>query len=111
MQAPVKQAHSARIEFYKKTGKIHPRATSGRFNTLRWSLVWLTQIVFYGLCWLRWDDRQAVLFDIAERKFYLFGLVLWPQDAMLLAVMLIVAATGLFFATALAGFPLSEIVT
>ncbi|MBR0566110.1 cytochrome c oxidase accessory protein CcoG [Azoarcus sp. L1K30] len=103
MQPPLKQAHGARIEFYNKTGKIHPRTTSGRFNTLRWSMVWLTQIVFYGLCWLPWGDRQAVLFDIAERKFYLFGLVLWPQDAMLLAVMLIVAATGLFFATALAG--------
>ncbi|TVT55296.1 MAG: cytochrome c oxidase accessory protein CcoG [Azoarcus sp. PHD] len=103
MHARVNKAQGARIEFYNKTGKIHPRTTAGRYNTLRWSMVWITQIIFYGLCWLEWGGQQAVLFDIEERKFHLFGLVLWPQDAMLLAVMLIVAATGLFFATALAG--------
>jgi len=103
MQTATPRAQSARIEFYRKTGKIHPRTVAGRYNSLRWAMVWLTQIIFYGACWLRWDGRQAVLFDIAERKFYLFGLVLWPQDALLLAVLLIASATALFFVTALAG--------
>ena len=66
-------------------------------------MVWLTQAVFYGLCWLPWNGRQAVLFDIVERKFYLFGLVLWPQDVLYLAVLLIVAAYSLFLFTAVGG--------
>lgn len=97
------KAREARLELYRKKGKIHARSVSGRFNTLRWAMVWITQIVFYGACWLEWSGRQAVLFDIAHEKFYLFGLVLWPQDALLLAIALILAATGLFLVTALAG--------
>lgn len=96
-----------KLEWYRKQGKIHAKAIDGRFNRLRWAMVWLTQIVFYGACWLNWDShgalRQAVLFDIAHEKLYLFGLVLWPQDALLLALVLILAATALFFVTALAG--------
>lgn len=94
---------TAKIELYRQKGKIHPRAVAGRFNTLRWGMVWATQIIFYGSCWLNWGDRRAVLFDIAHEKFYLFGWVLWPQDALLLALLLIAAATALFFVTALAG--------
>ena len=107
MSQSVSKVRAARLDFYRKKGKIHARETSGRFNTLRWAMVWLTQIVFYGSCWLNWYSnglsRQAVLFDIAHEKFYLFGLVLWPQDALLLAIVLILAATGLFLATAMAG--------
>lgn len=103
MHTPSTRAQGARVEFYRKTGKIHPRSVSGRYDNLRWAMVWITQIVFYGTCWLSWDGRQAVLFDIAERKFYLFGLVLWPQDAMLLALLLMVSATALFLVTAVAG--------
>ncbi|BAL24925.1 cytochrome c oxidase accessory protein CcoG [Azoarcus sp. KH32C] len=103
MQTTSSRATGARIEFYRKTGKIHPRTVAGRYNSLRWAMVWITQIVFYGACWLDWDGRQALLFHIAERKFYLFGLVLWPQDALLLALLLVLAATGLFLVTAVAG--------
>ena len=103
MQTPTTRAQGARIEFHRKTGKIHPRAVAGRFNNWRWAMVWITQLVFYGACWLNWDGRQALLFDIVERKFHFFGLVLWPQDALLLALALIFAAAGLFFVTALAG--------
>ncbi len=102
------KAHTARVTLYRNKGKIHARSTRGRFNSLRWAMVWLTQLVFYGACWLGWTDdggatRQALLFDIAHEKFYLFGLVLWPQDALLLAIALILAATGLFLVTAVAG--------
>ena len=57
----------------------------------RWARVWATQLVFYGLPWLPWNDRQAVLFDVVHRKFYIFGLVFWPQDVIYLAVLLIAA--------------------
>ena len=76
---------------------------SGTFANWRWILVWITQAIFYGLCWLEWNGRQAVLFDIVERKFYLFGLVFWPQDVFYLAVLLIISALALFLFTAVAG--------
>lgn len=88
---------------YKARVKIHPRSISGRFSSWRLAIVWITQLVFYGLCWLPWNGRQAVLFDIAERKFYLFDLVLWPQDVFFLAILLIISAYALFLFTAVAG--------
>jgi cytochrome c oxidase accessory protein FixG len=88
---------------YEARKKIHPRTVTGIFSTWRWILVWVTQLVFYGLCWLPWNGRQAVLFDLAERKFYLFGIVLWPQDVFWLTVLLIISAYGLFLFTAIAG--------
>ncbi len=66
-------------------------------------MVWLTQAVFYGGPWLQWNGRQAVLFDLAERRFYILGLVLQPQDLIYLAALLVIAALALFFFTAVAG--------
>jgi polyferredoxin len=103
MNKPVSKVREAKLELYRKKGKIHAREVRGRFNTIRWAMVWFTQILFYGACWLQWGGRQAVLFDIPHEKFYLFGLVLWPQDALLAAIAMILAATGLFLVTALAG--------
>ncbi len=83
--------------------KIYVRAVHGWFARWRWGLVFATQILFYGLPWLSWNGRQAVLLEITERKFYLFGLVLWPQDVIYLAALLIIAACSLFLFTAVAG--------
>ncbi len=91
------------VSLYEKTRKIYPKAVSGVFVQWRWVLVWLTQIVFYGLPWLSWNDRQAVLFDLGSRRFYIFGLVLYPQDFIYLTGILIVSAYALFLFTALAG--------
>ena len=70
---------------------------------LRWATVWLTQLVFYGVPWLGWNGRQAVLFDLDVPRFYVFGLVLQPQDLVFLAALLVIAAMTLFFFTAVAG--------
>lgn len=83
--------------------KIYPRSVKGRFVNLRWLTVWLTQLVFYGLPWLTWGGRQAVLFDLEVRRFYIFDLVLYPQDFIYLAVLLIICALSLFMVTAIAG--------
>lgn len=91
------------ISFYEKHKKVYIREVKGWWDTWRWALVWFTQILFYGLPWLQWNDRQAVLFHLAERKFYMFGLVLWPQDVFYLALLLIIAAYALFLFTAIAG--------
>lgn len=91
------------VSFYEKHKKIYMRDVKGWWNTWRWVLVWLTQILFYATPWLEWNGRQAVLFHLVERKFYLFGLVLWPQDIFYLALLLIISAYSLFLFTAVAG--------
>jgi cytochrome c oxidase accessory protein FixG len=102
--APSKPAvKPAQVSFYEKHKKIYIREVKGWWDTWRWIFVWLTQILFYGTPWLQWNDRQAVLFHLVERKFYLFGLVLWPQDVFYLAVLLIISAYALFLFTAVAG--------
>lgn len=83
--------------------KVYPRAVKGHFQRWRWLFVWLTQCVFYGLCWLPWHGRQAVLFDLERRRFYLFDLVLWPQDVIYLALLLVLSALALFLFTTVAG--------
>ena len=88
---------------YEAQKKIYPRSVSGRFVNWRWGLVWLTQIVFYGLPWVPWGERQAVLFDLAARRFYLFGSVLYPQDFIYLTGLLVISALSLFLFTAVAG--------
>ncbi|ABR89649.1 4Fe-4S ferredoxin, iron sulfur binding [Janthinobacterium sp. Marseille] len=91
------------IKMYAAREEIYPRETKGRYASLRWLCVWLTQLAFYGLPWLSWNGRQALLFDLAARKFYIFGIVLWPQDFIYLAALLIICAYLLFLATAIAG--------
>ena len=66
-------------------------------------MVFLTQLVFYGLPWIEWGQRQAVLFDLASRRFYIFGLVLYPQDFIYLTGILVISALSLFLFTAVAG--------
>ncbi|CAM3261462.1 cytochrome c oxidase accessory protein CcoG [Cupriavidus taiwanensis] len=88
---------------YEVRRKIYPRSVKGAFSSWRVWLVILTQLVYYGTPWLQWNGRQAVLFDLGERKFYIFGLVLWPQDVIYLAVLLVISALALFLFTAIAG--------
>jgi cytochrome c oxidase accessory protein FixG len=97
---PVKEVELA---LYAARKKIYPRTVHGLFDRWRWALVWLTQLVFYGLPWLAWNDRQAVLFDLAARKFYVLGFVFWPQDFIYLTALLIIAALSLFLFTAVGG--------
>ncbi|RZI98679.1 MAG: cytochrome c oxidase accessory protein CcoG, partial [Rubrivivax sp.] len=91
------------IRLYKSEDKIHPRAVDGFFARWRWAMVAITQLVFYGLPWLTWGDRPAVLFDLASRRFYVFGLVLYPQDFVYLTALLLISAYALFLFTAVAG--------
>ena len=103
MADAAKSADPAEQGLYEIRRKIYPRAVTGNFAAIRWFFVVLTQVVFYGLAWLPWNGRQAVLFDLASRKFYIFGLVFWPQDIVYLTVILIISAYSLFLFTAVAG--------
>ena len=91
------------IRLYRSEDKIHPRAVDGFYARWRWAFVALTQALFYGLPWLSWGDRPAMLFDLAARRFYVFGLVLYPQDFIYLAALLMISAFALFLFTAVAG--------
>jgi len=91
------------VKMHAPRKEIYMRQAKGRHTNWRWACVWLTQWVFYGLPWLSWNDRQAVFFDFGARKFYLFGIVLWPQDFIYLALLLIICAYALFLLTTVAG--------
>jgi len=103
VKSPADSAPAVEQALYEVRKAIHPRAVHGWFAGWRWALVWATQLVFYGLAWLPWNGRQAVLFDIAHRKFYVFGLVFFPQDVIYLTILLIISALALFLFTAVAG--------
>jgi len=100
---PVPVDDETMVSLYAASQKIHPRSVSGVFSNWRWLMVWITQIVFYGLPWLEWNARQAVLFDLEVRRFYIFSLVLYPQDFIYLTGLLVISALSLFLFTAVAG--------
>ncbi|OGT84422.1 MAG: cytochrome c oxidase accessory protein CcoG [Gammaproteobacteria bacterium RIFCSPLOWO2_12_FULL_52_10] len=88
---------------FAKREKIYPREVHGLYATLRNTSVIGLLAIYFVLPWVAWDGRQAVLFDLPARKFYIFSLTFWPQDFLNLAFLLIIAALSLFFFTALAG--------
>jgi cytochrome c oxidase accessory protein FixG len=88
---------------YEKQKTIYARSVKGVFANWRWGMVFFTQALFYGLCWIDWGGRQAVLFHLVERKFYILGIVFWPQDAIYLAILLVISAYTLFLVTAIGG--------
>jgi cytochrome c oxidase accessory protein FixG len=100
---PPADADPKMVSLYEAHTKIYPRSVTGRFTNWRWGLVFLTQLIFYGLPWLQWGQRQAVLFDLGSRRFYIFNLVLYPQDFIYLAGILVISALALFLFTAVAG--------
>ena len=84
-------------------GPIHTRSFTGRFRNLRLLGAGLLFLLFFGTAWIDWNGRQAVLWDLENRQFHIFGATFWPQDFILLSAILIIAAFGLFFITVLAG--------
>jgi cytochrome c oxidase accessory protein FixG len=101
--AAVGDDSSVVASLYQADKKIYARSVSGWFSHWRWSMVWITQLVFYGLPWLSINERQAMLFDLVSRRFYIFNLVLYPQDLIYLTGLLIISALSLFLFTAVAG--------
>ena len=100
---PQPQGKSSNQDLYQSHEKIYRKWVSGTFQRIREVTIWLTLGVYFLGPWLTWNGRQALLFDLPERKFYIFGFTFWPQDFVLLSWLLIIAAFSLFFFTALAG--------
>src|SRR5690606_5079529 len=91
------------VSLYEAQNRVYPRSISGFLARWRWVMVFLALLVFYGLPWLEWGQRQMVLFALGARRFYIFGLVLYPQDFIYLTGLLIISALSLFLFTAVAG--------
>ena len=96
-------AEVAEIDLYQHREKIYTRRIEGFFQRLRVYTGWPLLLGYFLLPWISWDGRQAVLFDLPDRKFHILGLTLWPQDFHLLAFLLIIAAFSLFAVTVVAG--------
>jgi cytochrome c oxidase accessory protein FixG len=103
MNANIKEPATTVSAFYEAAQKIYPREIERRFaSRRRWTVIVLLGL-FYGVAWLSWNGQQLLLFDLPARKFHIFGLTLWPQDFVYMALLMIIAALSLFFLTALAG--------
>ena len=88
--------------------RIHPKRATGQFRRLKWIIMLITLGIYYVTPWLRWDrgpfaPDQAVLIDLANRRFYFFFIEIWPQEFFFVAGMLIMAGLGLFLITSVAG--------
>ncbi len=95
------------VQLYAPRQSIFPRSVQGRFRNLKWGVLALAYGVYFLLPWLRWEREsgpgQAVLFDLVGRKFYIFDLVVYPQDIFWLAGILMIFAYLLFFVTGIGG--------
>jgi len=96
-------AEVAELDLYQKREKIYTRKIEGFYQRLRLYTGWPLLIGYFLLPWISVNGRQAVWFDLPERKFHIFTLTFWPQDFPLLAFLLIIAAFGLFAVTVVAG--------
>ena len=95
-------------KLYKGREPIYPRRVSGRFRTLKWWIMGLTLTIYYATPWIRWDrgpyaPDQAVLVDLAGRRFFFFPIEIWPQEFYYVAGLLIMAGVGLFLVTSAVG--------
>ena len=97
------RVHPKKVTAKSSDNLIHTRSFTGLFRTLRVVGAALLFLAFFGTVWLNWGGRQAVLWDLAESKFHIFGATFWPQDFILLSALLIICAFGLFAITVFAG--------
>lgn len=100
------QAASQRLHEDRK--EVFPRAITGRFRRLKWAIMAFCLAVYYITPWLRWhrgpySPDQAVLIDMAHRRFYMFAIEIWPQEFYFVAGLLIMAGIGLFLVTSAVG--------
>ncbi len=88
---------------YSPRDQIYVRKVKGFFQQLRQKMNFVFLALFAVLPWLQYNQHQAILFDITEQRFYLWGLTLWPQDLTLLAWLFVLSAFLLFFVTTFLG--------
>ncbi len=97
-----------RPSLYAARRKIFPKRAEGTFRRLKWIVMAITLTIYYVTPWLRWDrgdyaPDQAVLLDLANRRFYFFFIEIWPQEFYYVAGLLVMAGVGLFLVTSTVG--------
>jgi cytochrome c oxidase accessory protein FixG len=106
VNAPTGPAPSSRL--FEARRKVLPKAVKGPFRRFKWAVMALTLLVYYVTPWLRWDrgpfaPDQAVLIDLAHRRFFFFSIEIWPHEFYYVAGLLVMAAIGLFLVTSAVG--------
>jgi cytochrome c oxidase accessory protein FixG len=101
-------AAKVRQPLYAPRKKIHPKRAEGRFRRFKWLVMAITLGIYYLAPWIRWDrgpyaPDQAILLDIANRRFYFFFIEIWPQEFYFVAGLLVMAGLGLFLVTSAVG--------
>ncbi|MCZ8099806.1 MAG: cytochrome c oxidase accessory protein CcoG [Burkholderiales bacterium] len=96
------------VPLYEARKDIFPAAVKGRFRTIKWLILVVTLGIYYFLPFIRWDrgpnaPDQAVLIDLANRRFYFFFIEIWPQELYYLTGLMVLAALVLFLMNAIAG--------
>ncbi|OYW46200.1 MAG: cytochrome c oxidase accessory protein CcoG [Novosphingobium sp. 12-63-9] len=105
---PSVSSHSDELSFYEKRKGVFPRKVDGNFRRFKWAVMAFCLIVYWGTPWIRWDrgpwaPHQAVLIDLAHRRFYMFQIEIWPHEFYFVAGLLIMAGIGLFLITSAVG--------
>ena len=100
--------HQLPTKLFEKRTKVHNKRIDGPFRRFKWFVMFVTLAIYYGTPWIRWDrgpyaPDQAVLVDLANRRFYMFGIEIWPHEFYYVAGLLIMAALGLFLVTSAVG--------
>lgn len=95
-------------KLFEKRKQVHPQRIDGNFRRFKWLVMIVTLAIYYITPWLRWDrgpyaPDQAVLVDLANRRFYMFGIEIWPHEFYFVAGLLIMAGIGLFLVTSAVG--------
>ena len=93
---------------YAAREPIFPRRVSGKFRNLKWVIMAITLGIYYITPWIRWDrgpslPDQAVLVDLASRRFFFFWIEIWPHEFYFIAGLLVMAGLGLFLFTSALG--------
>lgn len=96
----IQQPDPDKFDRFNPRNRIYVRAVNGLHQMLRQRLGFIAMLSFMLLPWLTFNGQQAILFDIFEQKFNIFGMTLWPQDLTILAWICIIAAFALFLVTA-----------
>jgi cytochrome c oxidase accessory protein FixG len=93
---------------YEARKSVYPKAVDGFFRRLKWGIMAVTLAIYYITPWLRWDrgpyaPDQAVLIDLANRRFYMFQIEIWPHEFYYVVGLLVMAGIGLFLVTSAVG--------
>jgi cytochrome c oxidase accessory protein FixG len=99
---------TATLPLYEKRKGVYPKAVDGFYRRLKWAVMAVTLAIYWITPWLRWDrgpyaPDQAVLIDMANRRFYMFAIEIWPHEFYYVAGLLVMAGVGLFLVTSAVG--------